>query len=129
MGLALLHGEVMPGAHFTPNVLNDILSYPCSEVVKLLCREGNGVGLAARRGHAWGPLHPQLPQVPPWAALQARGPQWQPCCLQVSEGLPGGALQVWVCLNTLYVLAMHETLAKSIFVSCIVEIAFALSSV
>lgn len=29
MGLAILHGEVMPGAHFTPNFLKALLGQPC----------------------------------------------------------------------------------------------------
>lgn len=29
MGLAMLHGEVMPGAHFTPNFLKCLLGQPC----------------------------------------------------------------------------------------------------
>ena len=28
MGLALLHGEVLPGAHFTPNFLKGLLGQP-----------------------------------------------------------------------------------------------------
>lgn len=28
MGLALLHGEVLPGAHFTPNFLRSLLGQP-----------------------------------------------------------------------------------------------------
>ena len=28
MGLALLHGEVLPGAHFTPNFLKALLGQP-----------------------------------------------------------------------------------------------------
>ncbi len=28
MGLALLHGEVLPGAHFTPNILKLLLGQP-----------------------------------------------------------------------------------------------------
>ena len=70
----------------------------CPAICMCVCvsvhRQSDGAGPAAWGGPAWGPLHPQLPQMPPGAALQARGPQRQSCCPQLPPRPPGRPLQV-----------------------------------